>query len=101
MGENRWRAQRYGVSGELIDFGKGALTSFDALCDEIIEMTAEDAVRLGSREEISHIKRIARRGTSADQQRRVYGDAMKGGAEPRDALVAVVDHLIEETAAEL
>lgn len=101
MGENRWRAQRYGVSGELIDFGKGTLTSFDALCDEIIEMTAEDAARLGSRDEISHIRRIARRGTSADQQRRVYSDAMTGGAEPHDALVAVVDHLIEETAAGL
>lgn len=99
--ENRWRAQRYGVSGELIDFGKGTLVPFGDLCDEIIEMTAEDADRLGAREEVAHIKRIAERGTSAEMQRCVYKDAMADGAEKREALNAVVDRLIQETVAEL
>ena len=31
VNENRWRAQRYGVAGELIDFGKGELAPFDVV----------------------------------------------------------------------
>lgn len=101
MKENRWRAQRYGVMGELIDFGKGTLTSFADLCDEIVEMTAEDAARLGSTAEVAHIRQIAKRGTSADAQRRVYAQSLADGAEARDALNAVVDYLIDETIAGL
>jgi glutamate---cysteine ligase / carboxylate-amine ligase len=101
MKENRWRAQRYGVTGELIDFGKGALTSFSNLCDEIVEMTAEDAARLGSQAEVAHIKTIAERGTSADEQRRVFNQCLAEGADARDALNAVVDYLVEETVADL
>ena len=33
--ENRWRAQRYGVSDRLFDFGKGKLVPFAALIDEL------------------------------------------------------------------
>jgi len=99
MKENRWRAQRYGVTGELIDFGKGALTSFSDLCDEIVEMTAEDTARLGSMAEVAHIKEIAARGTSADEQRRVYNQCLADGADTPDALNAVVDYLIDETVA--
>jgi len=35
--ENRWRAQRYGMSAGLIDFGKGEVVPFADLIDELIE----------------------------------------------------------------
>lgn len=99
--ENVWRAQRYGVSESLIDFGIGKLVPMSELIDELIELVAEDARRLDCVEEIAHAKEILRRGTSADRQRAVYDEAIASGGEKRDALIAVVDFLIEETVADL
>ncbi len=95
--ENIWRAQRYGVSESLIDFGIGELVPFPELVDELVELVAEDALRLDCVEEIAHVREIARRGTSADRQRAIYEGAIAAGAEEREALVSVVDFLIEET----
>ena len=95
--ENRWRAQRYGVGGELIDFGKGALTPFGELLDELIELVAEDAERLDCVAEVAHTRHIAAHGTSADRQCRTYAEALENGADERQALNAVVDFLIAET----
>jgi len=93
----RWRAQRYGVKGELIDFGKGALVPFVDLLDELIELVAEDAERLDCVAEVAHTRQIAANGTSADRQCRAYAAAIDAGADQREALDAVVDLLISET----
>ena len=45
--ENRWRAQRYGVKGQLFDFGKGALVPFADLLAELVALVAEVAEALG------------------------------------------------------
>ncbi len=95
--ENRWRAQRYGVAGELIDFGKGALVPFADLIDELIELVDEDAIRLDCVAEVAHTRDIAARGTSADRQCRTFAEAIDNGADEREALDAVVDFLIAET----
>ncbi|MCH7943328.1 MAG: carboxylate-amine ligase [Proteobacteria bacterium] len=95
--ENRWLAQRYGVGGELVDFGKGVLVPYADLIDELIALVREDAERLGCLAEVEHAREIAAHGTSADRQRRAYEDARAGGADQREALEAVVDFLIEET----
>jgi len=95
--ENIWRAQRYGVSESLIDFGIGKLVPFPDLVEELTELVAEDARRLDCVEEIAHLQEIVQRGTSADRQRAVYQGAIASGADDREALVAVVDFLIEET----
>ena len=94
--ENRWRAQRYGVNGKLVDHGRGRLAPFADLIEEWIEFVLPDAETLGCKAEVLHARRIARDGTSADRQRAVYEKAMADGAGPRDALRAVVDALIEE-----
>ena len=99
--ENIWRAQRYGISEYLIDFGLGRLVPIPELVEELIELTAEDARRLDCIEEIEHVREILRRGTSADRQRQVYEGALADGADEREALVLVVDFLIEETVAGL
>jgi glutamate---cysteine ligase / carboxylate-amine ligase len=96
--ENRWRAQRYGVGGTLFDFGKGALVPYAQLLDEIIERTREDAVHFGCEKEVAHARAIVSRGTSADRQLACAASARAGGATEPEAMRAVVDHLLAETA---
>ena len=95
--ENRWRAQRYGVDGDLVDFGKGVLVPYRDLMEEIIALVAEDAERLGCVAEVEHARDIVARGTSADRQLKTYAEARAAGADEREALDAVVDLLIEDT----
>ncbi|MDE0230774.1 MAG: carboxylate-amine ligase [bacterium] len=97
VAENLWRAQRYGVHGEMIDLGKAALVPFPDLVEEIIELVRPDAEALGCTEEIDHIRVICRRGTSADRQLAVYNQALAGGATGDEAIKAVVDALISDT----
>ncbi|MSP66621.1 MAG: carboxylate-amine ligase [Alphaproteobacteria bacterium] len=89
--ENRWRAQRYGLKGELIDFGKWRAVPYPELFAELLELVAEDAAILGCQAELAGARDILRRGTSAHAQRRVFADARAAGATPADALAAVVD----------
>ncbi len=87
--ENKWRAIRYGLDGRLIDFGKQIEVPVQDLIRELIEFVDDVIDELGSRDEINHIYNMLERGTSADQQLRIYretGDLNK-----------VVDWLIEET----
>ncbi len=95
--ENRWRAMRYGVKGELIDLGKGKTVAFAELADELINIVGEDARQLGTTRELQHIMSIVEHGTSADRQRVVYDNAIKAGKDQKNAYKAVVDHLIKET----
>lgn len=95
--ENRWRAQRYGMSEGLIDFGVGAVVPYADLADELIELVREDAEAMGCVAEIEHIRTIVKNGTSADRQRTVYSEAIAAGHSPEDALKAVVDMLMAET----
>ena len=99
--ENIWRAQRYGVAGELIDFGKGQLIPFPDLVDEIIELVRPDAEALDCVEFVEHARTIARRGSSADLQLETYHKAIAEGADPDTALRRVVSMLAEETVADL
>ncbi len=97
INENRWRAQRYGVSEGLVDFGKGEVVSCHKLLDELITMFAEDAKALGCVDEVKHAQTIMKRGTSADRQIACYEKALAEGASEEEALKAIVDALLEET----
>jgi carboxylate-amine ligase len=97
ISENIWRAQRYGVEGELADFGKGTLVSFTDLVDEIVELVRPDAEEFGCVTEVEHARDLAATGTSADRQLEAYREALEAGASEREALEAVVDHLIADT----
>ena len=99
--ENRWLAQRHGVTGSLVDLGRQERTSYAALMEEIIDMIKEDAEALGCEKEVAHARTILDRGTSADRQIRVYNDAMKRGSDHATALVEVTKFLVEETVADL
>jgi carboxylate-amine ligase len=95
--ENVWRAQRYGTTGTLVDFGKGALVPFPDLVEEMIEVVAQDAVEFGVRDEVRHARAIVSDGTSAQRQVRAYESALDAGASEHEALQAVVDELIVDT----
>jgi carboxylate-amine ligase len=89
--ENKWRAVRYGLDGNLIDFGKEQEFPARQLIRELIEWFISDVVdELGSRNEVEYAFRILEEGSSADRQLAVY--------EETNSLHAVVDHLIRETA---
>jgi len=97
--ENKWRAQRYGVGGELADFGCRRLRPFAELVDELVELVVEEAERLGCAEEVRRARTIASEGTSADHQLRIYHDQLAAGASKEEALRAVVDWLAATTRA--
>src|SRR6266571_4731227 len=88
--ENKWRAVRWGLDGKLIDFGKQKEVPVRDLILELLDFVDDVLDDLGSRKEVEHIHTILERGTSADEQLRVYKET--------NDLKAVVDRLIELTA---
>ena len=87
--ENKWRAVRWGIDGNMIDFGKQKEVPTRDLILELLEFVDDVVDELGSRKEIEHIHTILARRTSAEEQLRVF-------EETKD-LNAVVDRLIELT----
>ena len=96
--ENKWRAVRYGIDGKLIDFGNETEVPMRFLTQELLDIVDDVLDDLGSRKEVEYVKTILERGTSADRQLKVYRRALSEGASEQEAIFAVVDHLIEETA---
>jgi carboxylate-amine ligase len=88
--ENKWRAVRYGLQGKMIDFGKNKEVPVVDLIRELLDFVDDVVDDLDSRKEIEHIHTILERGTSADEQLRVYKET--------NDLKAVVDRLIDLTA---
>lgn len=87
--ENKWRAVRYGLEGKMIDFGKQKEVPVKDLIMELLDFVDDVLDPLGSRKEVEHIHTILQRGTSADEQLRVYRET--------NDLKAVVDRLMELT----
>lgn len=88
--ENKWRAVRYGLDGKLLDLGKQKEVPVKDLIHELLDFVDEVVDELNSRKEIEHIYTIMERGTSADEQLKIYKE------KNRD-LNAVVDTLIKNT----
>jgi glutamate---cysteine ligase / carboxylate-amine ligase len=101
ISENTWRAQRYGVEAELVDFGKGELVPYPDLIEEFIELVGEDAEELGCLADVERARDIVAGGTSADRQLAAYRASIAAGRSHEDALVDVVDELIGDTKAGL
>lgn len=96
--ENRWRAQRYGVSAGLIDFSRAAIVPFEELFEDILKLVQEDADKLQGTDAIHGLRDILTHGTSSARQRAVYA---KTEGDRTTKLNAVVDHLITEYSADL
>lgn len=87
--ENKWRAVRYGLDGQLIDFGKREQLPTRELILELLEFVAEAADLFKSQPELDRIRAILKEGSSADRQLEVYTRT--------GSFQAVVDHLIHES----
>ncbi len=94
--ENKWRAVRYGINGELIDFGQQESIPFPELMEELLALLDDVVDDLGSRQEVEYVRTILKNGTSADRQIATY-KAHGGEDNASEALKAVVDHLVMET----
>ncbi len=95
--ENKWRAMRYGLEDRLIDFGKKALVPARELMIGGMEKDRENAAELGSLQDVVYLETILENGTSADRQLATYRQARDEGADRKEALQAVVDHISRET----
>ncbi|MEQ8247192.1 MAG: carboxylate-amine ligase [Alphaproteobacteria bacterium] len=98
VNENRWLAQRHGISAGLVDLGKGTVVPYAELLEEILDLIEEDADKLGCAKEVAHARTIVERGTSATWQIEAFRSAKQAGADTEQALRSVVDMLVERTA---
>ena len=97
IAENRWLAQRYGVFAILGDpLGKERRDIGD-IAEWLTGELAGDAAALGCEAELNYVHEIIRNGSSADRQIDLYRLRRLEGDSEDEALVAVVDALIEET----
>jgi carboxylate-amine ligase len=92
--ENKWRAQRYGVSGTFVE--STGLVSVAEKLEQVIEETTQDAEALGCLPELRRCRAIVGAGTSADVQLAVY-EAHERKEDPAQALRAVTDWIAVAT----
>jgi carboxylate-amine ligase len=86
--ENKWRAARHGIDGEVITDESGTLAHMGDAIGDLIEELTPTANRLGCEAELEHARAIVAEGPSYLRQRDVVAS---GGT-----LVDVVDSLIDE-----
>jgi carboxylate-amine ligase len=87
--ENKFRASRYGLGGNLIDFGKEEEVPMRDLMLEYLDLVSDAADELGSREELNYIHEMLKMGTGADRQLAVYHATAD--------LRKVVEYIVAET----
>jgi len=89
VSENKARAARWGLDGQLIDFGRRKQVPTEALIDELLEFIDDGLDELGSRKEVEYVREIIKHRPGADRQLKTW--------ERTKSLEAVVDFIIEET----
>ncbi|HEX2680735.1 MAG TPA: carboxylate-amine ligase [Candidatus Dormibacteraeota bacterium] len=89
IAENKWRAIRYGIDGNLIDFGKQAEVPMRELAIELLDFVDDVVDDLGSRSAVDYVHTILAEGTSADRQVAAFRKTGDTGA--------VVELLAEES----
>lgn len=87
--ENKWRAVRYGLDGQLIDFGKREQVPTRVLVEELLDFVSEAADIFHTQDDLDRIRALCQEGTSADRQLRVFKETGN--------MKAVVDDLAEQT----
>ncbi|WP_295120914.1 carboxylate-amine ligase [uncultured Chitinophaga sp.] len=85
VNENKWRASRYGLDGNLIDFGKEMEVNARALIYELLDFVDDVLDDLGTRSVVENTANILTNGTGADKQLEVF--------ERTGSLPSVVDYI--------
>ena len=99
IAENKWLAQRYGMLAFLGDTRRGGRIDIAEEIEALVEDLGEDARALGCENEIRHSLAIVREGASADEQLDLYRLRRLEGDTESEALRAVVDLVVQQTAA--
>jgi carboxylate-amine ligase len=78
--ENKWRASRYGLDAEFVDFGQHRTMSMRDAIAELLDFVDDVVDDLGDRRDINHLRELlsSQHGTGADRQIALYnqtGDA--------------------------
>lgn len=95
--ENRWRAQRFGIEGSVVDLATCRLRPIAEMVEQMLELVREDAAALDCENQVSHARTILARGTSADQQLKCYFAARESGEPRQAALTDVAEWLVATT----
>lgn len=85
INENKWRASRYGIDGNLIDFGKEQEVNTRVLIAELLDFTDDVLDHLGSRHAVAYVNKILEKGTGADRQLAVFHE--------KNNLIDVTDYI--------
>jgi carboxylate-amine ligase len=72
--ENKWRAMRYGLDAEVVDFVQERRLSMRESIEELLDFVEDVIDDLGSRREINYLRDLLEdpRGTGADRQIAIY-----------------------------
>lgn len=89
INENKWRAGRYGIDGNMIDFGKEEEVRTRSLILELLDFIDDVVDELGSRDAVRYAEKILENGTGADRQLEVFQRTGK--------LEDVVDFIMEQS----
>src|SRR5262249_13547878 len=89
--ENKWRAARYGLDAEYVDFAQNRRMSMREAIHEVLDFVDDQLDDLGSRREILYLRSLLEdpRGTGADRQVSVYHET--------GSTRAVTDFLMAQT----
>ena len=85
VNENKWRASRYGIDGQMIDFGKEEEVNTRVLIYELLDFIDDVVDDLGCRPALQMVNKILEKGTGADRQLQVF--------EETKNLVSVADYI--------
>jgi glutamate---cysteine ligase / carboxylate-amine ligase len=85
INENKWRASRYGIDGNLIDFVKETEVNTRVLIYELLDFIDDTLPHLGSKNAVSYVHKILEQGTGADKQLKIY--------EQTASFIDVVDYI--------
>ena len=89
VSENKWRATRYGLDADLIWLERDEERPAREALRHLVELAEPAARRLGCAAELTLVEDVFRRGTGADEQRRVFADG--------ESLLAVAQFLATTT----
>jgi carboxylate-amine ligase len=93
VGENKWRAARYGLDAQLIDLSSDTERPAPDAVRALVEWCEPKARELGCLRELGEVEALLARGTGAAEQARIY--------EETETLLAVAQWLAEETVREI
>jgi len=89
--ENKWHAQRYGITATFVDpFSRAPLTARDWI-DNVRALIAEDVAAFDCAAELAHVDRILAEGTSGDLQIDIFTRAKAAGKRRLTAIKEVID----------